>query len=170
MIEKSTVADAAIDTPVIKDAKEPIVKLLYICKIIGDGLTIATAFRPALHDVIDPRTGFRAFTYTTVEFKRGDDGSLTYPWCLTHAAGPNHALLDGNPDVDALPFTLDAASASFDSVASTPARLDIGQKMLDRGIDTSFIRGDTEVGDIVNTLGRLHDETFNAKNFDVAGS
>lgn len=32
-----------------------------ICKIIGDGKSIATAFRPAIGDVVDPKTGNVAF-------------------------------------------------------------------------------------------------------------
>lgn len=59
-------------------------KRYYVCKLIGDGKSTATAIRPALGDVIDPATGKPAFIYPR-GWKDNGDGTATVPEMLAAA-------------------------------------------------------------------------------------
>lgn len=136
-------------------------KRLYICKIVTD--FTGTGFQSAISDVVDPQTGMQAFTHVSV-IGQNADGTLKHSWCLTIAAGQNHALTKNNPDIDPLPeFPLDTRMAAM----HLPTRNAMAAKMQARGIDTVFINIADGFRDVVNHVGRLHSAGFDADNFDV---
>lgn len=140
-------------------------KSYFVCKIIGDGLSPETAFRPAIQDVLDPATGFRAFNTSSV-IAIDEFGQPVLEWCLVIASGKDHSLVEGNDDIDALPLNAELASIKVSSL-DTVSKVDMAQKLQSRGIDTSFISNADGIRSIVETLGKLHEPSFNFKAFDV---
>lgn len=132
-----------------------------VCKVIGDGLSPETAFRPAIDDVIDPVTGFRAFNTSVTLAVDPKTGQPLNDWCLVHAAG-NFKLVADNADIDLLPdVALDV------KVSEMPTKLEMGSKLQAREIDTAFISNADGFRDVIRDLGKLHDANFDEKNFDV---
>lgn len=139
-------------------------KRYYVCKVIGDGLEPETAFRPAIADIVDPKTGQPAFSYSVVI---GNDaaGRPTKDWCLVLAAGKDHRLVAGSPDIDALPdYPLDAKMSAMHA----PTRSAAVAKLQARGIDTSRFANADGYRELVRALGQDQDPSFHEDKFDVS--
>lgn len=135
-----------------------------VCKIIGDGLTPETAYRPAVADILDPQTGMRAFNVAQV-MASNPDGTPKRPWALVVIAGPRMDLIANNQDVDLLPdVPLDLKIGSMQSVT----KLKMAQALTARGIDMSGLGNIDGVRDLVRMIGQLHEQTFNEAGFDVS--
>lgn len=140
-----------------------------VCKIIGDGLTPETAFRPAISDVTDPQTGFAAYNITSIigNYPAGHPqaGQPTHDWCLVLASGDDFKLVEGNADIDLLPeVDLDVKVSAM----HVPTKVEMGEKLVARGIDTSFVGNADGFREVIRQLGELQDATFDEKKFDVA--
>lgn len=141
-------------------------KRFYVCRIIGDGTPFGGSgpYRAAIEDVVDPQTGFQAFSLNTIISSDPNTGEPLLPWCLVIADGARHSLVNGNPDIDPLPvFALDAKVSSM----HTPTRNAMGAAMQARGINTAFVGTADGYRDVINGLGRLHNPTFDVADFDV---
>lgn len=140
-------------------------KKYYICKIIGDGLTPETSFRPAIEDVLDPVTGMRAFSTANVIATDPVTGVPIKPWALVIATGQKHGLVANHPDIDPLPdYPFDAKLSAM----HVPTKNQMVVKMQIRGIDTSFVGNADGYRDVIRSIGRLHVLDFDENNFDVA--
>lgn len=140
-------------------------KAYYVCKIIGDGQSPETAFRPAIQDVIDPKTHLKAFNTSHVIAINPATGQPVKPWCLVIAAGPDHSLVRNHPDIDAMPdYGLDVKISSM----HTPTKNGMTAKLNARGIDTSALGNADGYRDLIRGLGRQHDAAFDEKAFDVS--
>jgi hypothetical protein len=139
-------------------------KKMYVCTIIGDGLTPATAFRAAIEDIVDPDTGMKAFA-TAVVIGTDANGQPTHDWCLVHAAGPNHKLAENDPRITRLsdhPPTVKLSSMT------TPEKARLGNSLTARGIDVSMFSSADGMGDILEYLGKMHSQDFSLDKFDVS--
>lgn len=139
-------------------------KRYYVCKIIGDGIEPETAFRPAIHDIIDPSTGMRAFDYSAA-IVTDENGQPVSDWCLVIAAGRDHKLAANNPDIDQLPdYPLDAKIAAM----HTPAKNQAMARLQSRGINTGKFANADGYRDLIRGLGKEHDANFSEDSFDVS--
>jgi hypothetical protein len=140
-------------------------KRYYICKIIGDGQEPETAFRPAIQDVIDQKTGAPAFSIASVIATDPTTGLPVFPWALVIASGTKHGLVQNHPDIDPLPdYPFDAKVSAMHA----PTKNGMVGKMQARGINTAFIGVTDGYREIIRTLGRQHFSDFDENNFDVA--
>lgn len=76
----------------------------YLCKIVGDGKSTETAFRPAIEDVLVPILGTKAFpTWRIVgEIPVDKNGFPTITQVVIEVAdNAKAALVIGNPDITA---------------------------------------------------------------------
>lgn len=141
-------------------------KRYYVCKIIGDGQSIATAYRPAINDIVDPATGLKAFI-TSAIIQTDANGQPVLPWCLVIASGQRHALAAAHPDIDPLPdYPLDVKVSAMNTLTRNRAL----QKMQARGIDVSDLSQADGFRDMIRSLGRKHEPTFSEDDFDVQDS
>jgi hypothetical protein len=135
-----------------------------VCKVIGDGQAPETAFRAAIEDVIDPTTGAKAFSTSTV-LASNPDGTPKYPWCLVVATGRRFDLAQTNPDIDLMPdLPLDVKISAM----QTATKAAMTSKMQARGIDTSLVGNSDGYRDVIRALGQLHAPSFNENAFDVS--
>ncbi|MCC6530922.1 MAG: hypothetical protein IT531_00095 [Burkholderiales bacterium] len=135
-----------------------------ICKIIGDGQEPETAYRPAIHDIIDPRSGLRAFAYVTA-IASNPDGTPVHDWCIVLASGKNFALAAGNPDIDLLPdYPLDVKVSAM----ATPTKTAAFGRLMARSIDVSDLSSADGYRDLIRALGRKQDAAFHEDAFDIA--
>lgn len=77
----------------------------YQCKIIGDGKSTETAFRPAIEDVLVPVLGTKGFpTWRIVgEIPVDKNGVPTVTTCVIEVSdNAMAALVVGNPDITAV--------------------------------------------------------------------
>jgi hypothetical protein len=143
-------------------------KRYYTCKIIGDGQSPETAWRPAIQDIVDAgRGGIRAFDFTAVMPPSDPQtGAPTRDWCLVIASGPDHRLAEGNPDVDPL------VSASLDvvrlSALKTADKVLMTQRLQARGVDTARFANADAVRDMIDAIGQELQPGFDALKFDVS--
>lgn len=139
-------------------------KRYYVCKIIGDGIEPETAFRPAIHDIIDPQSGLRAFDYSAA-IATDAQGQPVSNWCLVIAAGRDHRLVANHPDIDALPeYPLDAKISAM----HTPTKNQAMAKLQARGINVAKFANADGYRDLIRSIGREHDENFHEDKFDVS--
>lgn len=129
----------------------------YICPVIGDGQSIATHYRPALLDVVDPQTGRPAFHITMVDLKMARDvkghGVPALPWALCIADGDDHSLADGVKGVQALP------QAPLNAVLTKDSAL------INAVADKIDLEGVATQRDLINKLGAMHQRGFDADKF-----
>ena len=141
----------------------------YICKVIGDGQTLATARRPAVADIIDPSTAKAAFNTTSVFAT--NKGVLTFPWalCISNPLPASAAVADSlvsvSPDIDVLPVA--SLDALVSSIASATLNT-IKNKMTARGINvTAVFAGVTTYRQVIRALGQIHNASFDENLFTV---
>lgn len=136
-------------------------KRYYIARVVQDP---TGAYGSAVANVVDPGTGMLAFATTSKIATDPNTGLPLHDWCLTIAAGPNHGVVAGNPDIDALPaYPLDARVSAM----HTPTRNAMAARMQARGIDPAFIGLADGFRDVLDHLGRIHDPAFTVDDFDA---
>jgi len=138
-------------------------KRYYVCKIIGDG-SYESPYRAAIADIVDQKTKLRAFTFAATIKSDPATGKPVLPWCLVIAAGADHSLVQGNPDIDPMPdFPLDAKLAAMD----TDTKIATLDKLSARTIDTTTLSNADGYRDLIRSLGQKHVATFDENKFDV---
>ena len=138
-------------------------KRYYVCKIIGDGLSPDSAFRPAISDIIDPKTGTLAFVHSAV-MPPIVNGAPEVPWCLVIAGGQDHKLAESHQDITKIPdFSLDIRLSAM----QTATKMSMFNALTDRGIDVSDISNAEAMRDLIRSLGRKIDPDFSENRFDV---
>lgn len=123
----------------------------YLSRIIGDGKTIATAFRPAIADIVDAKGNSAFSTMITAET---DKGIPVRDWALVIAEGEDHTLADGHPDIDPLPVVaLDAKVAQIDPAVKQDMDAKLAKWGIAVGVKDSY-------ADVITTVGKLQDPEF----------
>lgn len=130
-------------------------KRYYICDVIGDNLE--EAVRPIIANYkvnwvaeikTDPTTGLAAI-----------------PWAIVKVATNNHNILRNQPGIDPLPdFPLDGKVSAI----QTATKNDMISRLVNRGIDTTFITNSDGYRDILRHLGRLLSTNFHEDAFDIS--
>lgn len=145
----------------------PVTRRYYICKIVGDGKNLlpTSAFRPAIWDVIDPATGKCAFVIRDIYTIDKATGMLKFPWALVIAAGNDHTLANGSPDIDPLPVVaLDTLLSSVPAATLNAVKT----KLSARGVNVANIfAGATTYRQVLRALGRVHDAQFDESRLTV---
>lgn len=137
-----------------------ITKRLYICKIVGDGLSVATARRPAISLINDAsgNSAFNVFCEYAVS-----NGMLKLPWAIVLASGADHTLAANNVDVDPMP----AVPMTTLLVAMPAAVAAAKAKLSARGVDVvALFAGASTYGDVVRALLHLHGSSFTETSFE----
>ena len=135
---------------------------LYICKVLGDGLTEETAFRNAIMDVLDPQTGEQAFVTRDIISTPNNVPAAGY--CVVNARGNRHDLLKNNPDVDFL-FDPSLKGVKVRSM-HRPTKEAAAAAMNARGVDMSGFDDDSSGRDWADKLVKDHDPSLDSDALD----
>lgn len=142
-------------------------KQLFLCPVIGDGLTTETAFRPSLADQV--RGGSFVGALTCRLPLNPSNGLPLKSWCLCLVAARDLTTLYTLPNV----FPL--LQATPQTKVSSIRRKDISDliaKLISLGVDVKFLNGSesekvSEWGEVVRSIGRAADDVaFQEDKFD----
>lgn len=143
-------------------------KALLLCRVLGDGQSPATAYRPAINDVVDPSDplGPQPFVTSAVIGVDPGTGQLLHDWCIAMADGVKHSLYRDNPDIDPLPPIV-LLGLPLSGVAAVAERVALFSKMTARGIDVSAFDLSSSYRSLVQHLLELHQPGFAVEDLDV---
>lgn len=131
-------------------------KRYYLSKIVGDGLTPNTAYRPkvAVHGVS-----------WTGQIPTDSDGKPLKQWALVIVDATNHSALLADPGIEAFPdFPLDGKVSAM----HTPTKAAMVAMLKAAGVDTSFVQNTDGFREVVRGVGKQFSPDFDENNFDVA--
>lgn len=132
-------------------------KRYYVCKMIEQP---EGEFYPAIHVVVDPQTGLRAFTYTAAVPELPQGAS-----CLVLAAGKDHRLAANVQGIDPLPdYALDVKVSSM----HVPTKMAALARLQAHGVNVSALSNADGYRDLIRATGRTFDPGFHEDKFDVS--
>lgn len=132
-------------------------KRYYLCDVIGDGLSEATAYRPAVAD---------AGVQWVWLMPTNAQGQPVQPWGLVLVASRNHAPLRSIPGVDAMPdVSLDVRVSAIEAGAKGAMKA----AMNSRGLNANAIVDGTDgYREVIRAIGRVAEPTFDENALDIA--
>lgn len=130
-------------------------KRYYISKIVGTGDEF-DPFRPKIADYGVAWVGSIESDPVT--------GRPIHPDCVVLVATANHAMLKGDPDIDAMPnFPLDGKLSAITNATKTA----MYDALTARGFDTSGLVNTDGYRDVLQKIGLQRSPAFDIDNFDV---
>lgn len=131
-------------------------KRYYISKIVGTGDEF-DPFRPKIADYGVSWSGSIPSDPVT--------GHPLHSDCMVIVATPNHAVLKGDPDIDAMPdFPLDGKLSAI----TTGTKTAMFDALTARGFDVSGLGNTDGYREALQKVGLQRSPDFNIDNFDVA--
>lgn len=130
-------------------------KRYYISKIVGDGLTQATSYRPKIADYGVSWTG---------SIETDANGKPIHTHVLVMVATKNHSVIRNDVDIEELPdFPLDGKVNAIQTIAKTK----MFSTLTAKGFNVTGLDNKDGYRDVLQAVGEQRQTGFNIDNFDV---